>query len=167
MYKYRNIFLIIVLLAQQFLDNNSSQLTVHGLHSLSEHLKLDSLYILFRNNHFSTLYKNEKGLFTLVTDQGYVKDRHVVWETLSTVDGDSVYVGSSFTQHKEQTEYKTSKSITNLSEELARHLQHKEERAFRKSQEELREKEKSDKKIKKQMSLKRKEDMVNDKCIIL
>jgi hypothetical protein len=90
-----------------------------------------------------------------------------VWETLSTVDGDSVYVGSSFTQHKEQTEYKTSKSITNLSEELARHLQHKEERAFRKSQEELREKEKSDKKIKKQMSLKRKEDMVNDKCIIL
>ena len=35
-------------------------------------------------------------LFLLVTDQGFLTERNVVWETLSTVDGDCHFVDASF-----------------------------------------------------------------------
>jgi hypothetical protein len=59
------------LLANQFLESSASQLTYYGLSELHSSLKSNELCVLFRNNHFSTLYKNplDKRLYILVTDQ--------------------------------------------------------------------------------------------------
>lgn len=47
------------LLLEEFLKSTASQLTVPGLCELSEHLREGQLAILFRNNHFNTIYKKE------------------------------------------------------------------------------------------------------------
>jgi hypothetical protein len=59
------------LLANQFLESSASQLTYYGLSELHSSLKSNELCVLFRNNHFSTMYKNpvDKKLYVLVTDQ--------------------------------------------------------------------------------------------------
>ena len=77
------------LLAQSFLDETASQLTYYGLCELHANLKPNELAILFRNNHFSVLYKNaaDEKLYLLVTDQGYLSHKEVVWETLENIDG--------------------------------------------------------------------------------
>jgi hypothetical protein len=81
----------------QFLESTASQLTYNGLMRLLEVIPVNSLSVYFRNNHFSTIYKNEnRQLFTLVTDQGYLENLNVVWETLDNIEGDSVYLTSTF-----------------------------------------------------------------------
>ncbi|XP_025088255.1 ubiquitin carboxyl-terminal hydrolase MINDY-1-like isoform X2 [Pomacea canaliculata] len=84
------------LLAEQFLERTASQLTYHGLCELSSTVKESELCIFFRNNHFSTLFCHNKELFLLVTDQGFLTESNVVWETLSTVDGDCHFVDAFF-----------------------------------------------------------------------
>ncbi|XP_022003534.1 uncharacterized protein LOC110900988 [Helianthus annuus] len=44
-------------LIKNFLDNNASQLTVHGLYCLIDGIKDRELCVLFRNDHFSTMFK--------------------------------------------------------------------------------------------------------------
>jgi len=41
-----------------------------------------------------TLFQNE--LFQLVTDQGFLHEPRVVWETLSNIEGDGMFVDSRF-----------------------------------------------------------------------
>jgi hypothetical protein len=82
--------------ARQFLDETSNQLTYHGLTSLHEHLGVNSLSVFFRNNHFSTIFRADGGLYLLVTDVGYEKVREVVWERLGNIDGDTEYVNCEF-----------------------------------------------------------------------
>ncbi|KAL2131898.1 hypothetical protein VTI74DRAFT_4454 [Chaetomium olivicolor] len=50
-----------------------------------------SVAILFRNDHFSTLYRHPQTLelLTLVTDAGYAGHAEVVWESLVDVNGES------------------------------------------------------------------------------
>ncbi|XP_059164547.1 ubiquitin carboxyl-terminal hydrolase MINDY-1-like isoform X2 [Physella acuta] len=84
------------LIAEQFLERSASQLTYHGLCELSTVVKEKELCVFFRNNHFSTLYKNNNELFQLVTDQGFLTESNVVWETLSTVDGDCHFTDATF-----------------------------------------------------------------------
>ena len=73
-----------------FLDSTATQLTTYGLDSISETLAPGSISILFRNDHFSTLYKHPKTgqLFSLVTDMGYAGHEEVVWESLVDVSGE-------------------------------------------------------------------------------
>ncbi|KAJ3414040.1 Ubiquitin carboxyl-terminal hydrolase MINDY-1 [Chytridiales sp. JEL 0842] len=93
------------LVCQSFLNTTASQLTYHGLNSLVESLPPHSLSVFFRNNHFSTLYKHhEKGLFTLVTDQGFVNAHGAVWETLSNVEGDSEFVDGTLKEYRPTNE---------------------------------------------------------------
>ena len=47
------------LLIEQFLDENRSQLTFYGLVQLSEAMEDRELAVLFRNNHFSAIWKNK------------------------------------------------------------------------------------------------------------
>lgn len=47
------------LVAEQFLESSASQLTYHGLCELCTQLKEDELAVLFRNNHFNTLYRHK------------------------------------------------------------------------------------------------------------
>lgn len=106
------------IVAQNFLEESASQLTYHGLCELVTAMKEEELAIFFRNNHFSTVYKRKnvfffllqklkssllvKGLFflqelfLLVTDQGFLKENSVVWETLGSIDGDADFVDCDF-----------------------------------------------------------------------
>ncbi|KAJ3121611.1 Ubiquitin carboxyl-terminal hydrolase MINDY-1 [Physocladia obscura] len=82
-------------IANDFLSTTSTQLTPQGVAHLSANLQPASLAVLFRNNHFSVLHNHPQlGLFTLVTDEGYLT-KTCVWESLS-VDGDSVFVDAAF-----------------------------------------------------------------------
>ncbi|KAI9205945.1 uncharacterized protein BJ171DRAFT_567232 [Polychytrium aggregatum] len=87
---------------QQFLEMSASQLTPHGLRLLQETLPSNSISVLFRNNHFYTLYKDDRSqLFTLVTDQGFLRTEGVVWESLASVDGDSIFLDDQFRPYQE------------------------------------------------------------------
>lgn len=73
-----------------FLQSSATQLTAHGLETIADALGPGSIAILFRNDHFSTLYKHPQSgqLFTLVTDMGYAGHDEVVWESLVDVNGE-------------------------------------------------------------------------------
>ncbi|PKK18290.1 family with sequence similarity 63, member A [Columba livia] len=79
------------LVAEQFLEATASQLTVHGLCELAAAVPEGELSVFFRNNHFSTMIKHKGHLYLLVTDQGFLREDGVVWETLHSVDGDSCF----------------------------------------------------------------------------
>jgi ubiquitin carboxyl-terminal hydrolase MINDY-1/2 len=74
---------------------NSSQLTIFGLMKLHE-LKNGSLSILFRNNHFSTLFKYQDQLYCLVTDEGYQNKPDIVWEKIQDEEGDTLLCKGDF-----------------------------------------------------------------------
>lgn len=74
---------------KEFLDRWPTQLTDHGLRTMRDYIKPGQIAILFRNDHFTTLYKNPhtNELMTLVTDQGYSSHDEIVWESLVDVTG--------------------------------------------------------------------------------
>ncbi|NXL65954.1 MINY1 hydrolase, partial [Chordeiles acutipennis] len=84
------------LVAEQFLESTASQLTYHGLCELMAAVREDELSVFFRNNHFSTMIKHKGHLYLLVTDQGFLQEERVVWESLHTVDGDSCFCDTDF-----------------------------------------------------------------------
>ncbi|XP_013403326.1 ubiquitin carboxyl-terminal hydrolase MINDY-1 [Lingula anatina] len=88
------------LIAENFLTTTASQLTYHGLCELLSTLKDDELAVMFRNNHFGTIYKKQNELFVLVTDQGFLTESNVVWETLSNVEGDCHFVNCNFVTYR-------------------------------------------------------------------
>ena len=73
-----------------FLNSTATQLTGYGLDTMTEFLAPGSIAILFRNDHFSTLYRHPRSgqLLTLVTDMGYAGHDEVVWESLVDVSGE-------------------------------------------------------------------------------
>jgi len=73
-----------------FLSSSATQLTGYGLDSITESLAPGQIAILFRNDHFSTLYRHPRSgqLFTLVTDMGYAGHDEVAWESLVDVSGE-------------------------------------------------------------------------------
>ena len=73
-----------------FLSSSATQLTGYGLDTITEALTPGSIAILFRNDHFSTLYRHPQSgqLLTLVTDMGYAGHAEVVWESLVDVRGE-------------------------------------------------------------------------------
>lgn len=75
---------------QQFAEvDNATQLSPFGLDQLKNQLAPGSVSILFRNDHFSTLYKHPQShkLYSLVTDAGYASHAEIVWESLVDVNG--------------------------------------------------------------------------------
>ncbi|XP_004689503.1 PREDICTED: protein FAM63A [Condylura cristata] len=84
------------LIAEQFLETTAAQLTYHGLCELTAAAKEGELSVFFRNNHFSTMTKHKSHLYLLVTDQGFLQEGQVVWESLHSVDGDSCFCDSDF-----------------------------------------------------------------------
>ncbi|NXO13987.1 MINY1 hydrolase, partial [Oriolus oriolus] len=84
------------LVAEQFLESTASQLTFHGLCELTARAREGELGVFFRNNHFSTMIKHKGHLYLLVTDQGFLQEEGVVWESLHSVDGDSCFCDTDF-----------------------------------------------------------------------
>ncbi|XP_040269815.1 ubiquitin carboxyl-terminal hydrolase MINDY-2 isoform X1 [Bufo bufo] len=84
------------LVAEQFLNGTATQLTYHGLSELTSTLQEGELCVFFRNNHFSTMTKYKGLLYLLVTDQGFLTEENIVWESLHNVDGDGNFCDSDF-----------------------------------------------------------------------
>ena len=103
-------------LAKQFIINTSSQLTTQGIILLNETLSNNSISILFRNNHFSTLYKRNGELFILVTDHGFLNEKNVIWETLQNINGDCTFVDENFNNYKPNLEHELTTDSTYDSE---------------------------------------------------
>ncbi|KAF2457006.1 hypothetical protein BDY21DRAFT_344632 [Lineolata rhizophorae] len=74
---------------KEFLARYPTQLTDHGLEVMAKELRSGQIAILFRNDHFTTLYKEPRSqqLLTLVTDAGYANHEEIVWESLVDVNG--------------------------------------------------------------------------------
>ena len=79
-----------ILTIKSFLSISATQLTQWGLEVIRKSMRPGSVAILFRNDHFSTLYKHPQmqDLLTLVTDAGYAGHAEVVWESLVDVNGE-------------------------------------------------------------------------------
>ena len=98
---------------RDFLRSTASQLTYSGLMALHEGMKPGEYAILFRNNHFSTVYKERVSadvvdgategsgghLYSLVTDEGFEGESELVWERLAAVDGDTRFYNSFFERY--------------------------------------------------------------------
>ncbi|XP_037612263.1 ubiquitin carboxyl-terminal hydrolase MINDY-2 isoform X1 [Sebastes umbrosus] len=84
------------IVAEQFLSSTATQLTYHGLCELTSTVQEGELCVFFRNNHFSTMIKYKGQLYHLVTDQGFLTEEKVVWESLHNVDGDGNFCDSEF-----------------------------------------------------------------------
>ncbi|KAF2142797.1 uncharacterized protein K452DRAFT_286424 [Aplosporella prunicola CBS 121167] len=74
---------------KEFLQRWPTQLTDFGLNTTKNNLKSGEFAILFRNDHFSTIYKEPQSqrILTLVTDAGYSSHEEIVWESLVDVTG--------------------------------------------------------------------------------
>lgn len=114
------------LLAEAFLERTASQLTYHGLCELNSTLTEDELCVLFRNNHFITLHKRKDRLYQLVTDQGFLNEPDVVWESLINVEGDGQFADSDFVVNPPKPRCLTTEQQIDRDEELAKQLQEEE-----------------------------------------
>jgi ubiquitin carboxyl-terminal hydrolase MINDY-1/2 len=74
-----------------FFHSAATQLTAYGLETITVSLAPGAVAILFRNDHFSTLYRHPDTLqlLQLVTDMGYAGHEEVVWESLTDVNGEN------------------------------------------------------------------------------
>ncbi|XP_053906856.1 ubiquitin carboxyl-terminal hydrolase MINDY-1 isoform X2 [Cuculus canorus] len=104
------------LVAEQFLETTASQLTYHGLCELTAAVREGELSVFFRNNHFSTMIKHKGHLYLLVTDQGFLQEERVVWESLHNVDGDSCFCDTEF--HLSHAEGKEGATVAALDHQL-------------------------------------------------
>lgn len=79
-----------ILSIKDFLHSSATQLTPWGLEVITKAMRPGSVAILFRNDHFSTLYRHPQTLqiFTVVTDAGYAGHAEVVWESLADINGE-------------------------------------------------------------------------------
>ncbi|KAM6973916.1 ubiquitin carboxyl-terminal hydrolase MINDY-1 [Tautogolabrus adspersus] len=84
------------LVAEQFLESTATQLSYHGLCELNTTAKEGEISVFFRNNHFSTMIKHKGHLYLLVTDQGFLQEEGLVWESLHNVEGDGNFCDSDF-----------------------------------------------------------------------
>ncbi|XP_047460680.1 ubiquitin carboxyl-terminal hydrolase MINDY-1 isoform X1 [Mugil cephalus] len=84
------------LVAEQFLESTATQLSYHGLCEVNTTAKEEEISVFFRNNHFSTMIKHKGHLYLLVTDQGFLQEETLVWESLHNVEGDGNFCDSEF-----------------------------------------------------------------------
>ncbi|KAM7373743.1 hypothetical protein PAMP_008572 [Pampus punctatissimus] len=84
------------LVAEQFLESTATQLSYHGLCELNTTANEGEISVFFRNNHFSTMIKHKGHLYLLVTDQGFLQEEGLVWESLHNVEGDGNFCDSDF-----------------------------------------------------------------------
>lgn len=79
-----------IMTIKMFLRQSATQLTPWGIGVIAKAMRPGTFAILFRNDHFSTLYCHPRTtkLLSLVTDAGYGSHEEVVWESLADVNGE-------------------------------------------------------------------------------
>jgi len=87
-----------------WLQDTCAQLTYDGLLNLHEFIIDKELCVLFRNAHYTTVFKTGNRLYQLNTDIGF-QDSELIWEQLDEVDGDTTYVIHDFS-HPPNTKHK-------------------------------------------------------------
>lgn len=102
----------------RFVRTYPTQVTQSGIEHLKKQMDNGEIAVLFRNNHFATLTRQDETLFTLVTDEGYGNHPDIVWETMKTINGQEEFYTGNF-RKCEQVD-------TSKDEELARKLQERE-----------------------------------------
>ncbi|SPO03325.1 uncharacterized protein DNG_06007 [Cephalotrichum gorgonifer] len=87
-----------ILIIKDFLDASATQLTTVGLEVIEKTMPPGSVAILFRNDHFSTLYKHPEShmLLMLVSDSAFAGLEGAVWETVNDVTGKSEFLSGEF-----------------------------------------------------------------------
>ncbi|KAJ1865376.1 Ubiquitin carboxyl-terminal hydrolase MINDY-2 [Coemansia sp. RSA 2703] len=90
-----------------WLEDSATQLTDTGLRMLGTLLPDHGLAVLFRNNHFSTLYKRGNAeIYTLCTDDAVAGDSRIVWESLSDIgQTENKFVDSQFVEMRPGGDY--------------------------------------------------------------
>jgi hypothetical protein len=116
---------------REFLQAHPSQVTFTGLVKLHEVVREREVGVFFRNNHFSTLFRTQGQLYTLITDEGFRDVHDAVWEKLDAVDGDVQYVDSEFRLRREPDApgAVAARTQEQADVQLARMLQHEEQEA--------------------------------------
>ncbi len=76
---------------QAFLTRWPTQLSQHGLSVITEAVPPGRFAIVFRNDHFLTVYREPESrrLFSLVTDAGFLTHDEIVWESMEDVSGEA------------------------------------------------------------------------------
>ena len=87
-----------ILIIKDFLQASATQLTTVGLEVIVKAMPPGSVAILFRNDHFSTLYKHPEAhtLHMLVSDSEFAGHEGTVWETFNDVTGKSEFLSGDF-----------------------------------------------------------------------
>lgn len=84
-------------IARTFLADTQSQLTVAGLSLLHQVMRDEELAVLFRNNHFSVLYKRHTRLYTLCTDWSMISAAgYIHWSFCNDIAGDQLFLDQDF-----------------------------------------------------------------------
>lgn len=80
---------------KSFLARSATQLTKNGIDHLLEVLVERSFSVLYRNNEYSVIYKNNGKLYTLVAEEKWARHPEVTWKSLSSMNGqnDMYYSG--------------------------------------------------------------------------
>jgi hypothetical protein len=65
------------------------------LYELHQKIRENQLCVIFRNNHFASLFKYKSNLYSLITDSGFLHEP-IVWERLNEVDNDTAFCNSEF-----------------------------------------------------------------------
>lgn len=73
----------------------SNQLTERGMKKLQDAVEDNEIFILFRNNHFSSCIKVDGTIYCLVTDLGYLDQQDITWMSLS-INDDGDFFNSNF-----------------------------------------------------------------------
>jgi hypothetical protein len=122
---------------ESFIREYPTQLTPYGLQFLSDLLEPGSFAVFFRNDHFSTLYRARASdaaakLFTLVTDTGFRRERHIVWQSVLSVTGaDDNFYGANFAEAHSASVVDDDPAFTASSDrELARQIQEEEDHKY-------------------------------------
>ena len=78
-----------IIIIREFLGMSATQLTPWGIEVIGRAMRPGTFAILFRNDHFCTLYchPETRQLLILVTDAGYKSHDEIVWESLADVNG--------------------------------------------------------------------------------
>ena len=90
---------------KSFLARSATQLTDYGLNHLKEIMVEKSFAVLYRNDGYFTLHKNNGELYILVVDNNYSDSNDIVWKSLKSVSGsqDSYYTGNFIPASVERT----------------------------------------------------------------
>lgn len=105
-------------------DRTCNQTTEVGLIQLLESMKNGEIAILFRNNHYLTITKQNDKLFSLVTDQGYLEAKQVIWEEINFHGGGDFFNENFVTKDQViEQDAQLAREMTQDDEKLARQLQ--------------------------------------------